>query len=78
MSRLFLEPAWTHKIVGELSDYNPTEEGVIGDFELALSQLIISLKERGHHDLLREWDHTRGNDWYTQTGKGLHGSYQED
>mgnify|MGYP007088404590 CR=1 FL=1 len=48
-----------------------------GDFDWALTNLISRLSTAKSHptlgkfatELLREWDATRGNDWYTATGK---------
>lgn len=57
-------------------------KNIEGDFEAALYQLIQSLSHVSWpsngasreeqllaQKLLREWDNTRGNDWFTQTLK---------
>ncbi len=72
-------PSWYHHLKVEWSKYDPKEHGVVGNFESALSGMIINLIEgkKSYSDILYEWDDTRKGDWYTETKKGLYGSHEE-
>ncbi len=71
-------PCWLFDLKVDPEVYDREEHGVVGNFDLALRNLIQGVKEgRTGSDLLYEWDKTRGNDWYTQTNLELFGSHKE-
>jgi hypothetical protein len=53
--------------------HNWVTEGVTGNFEVALINLISDLKDgkKCREILIYEWDKARGNDWFTQTRKDI-------
>lgn len=54
-------------------NHNWTVDGVTGDVEYAINQLLADLKsgDVSCWKMLYRWDEARGNDWFTQTRKEL-------
>lgn len=72
-------PAWAFYLKVPYEEYNPTEHGVVGNFEAALQFLINYTKDKEgfYSPTLVEFDKIRGNDWYTTTRRELYGSHEE-
>ena len=55
--------------IEECTKKNSEIEVITGNFENALSSLIMDIQEnrRSNSELLYRWDRARGNDWFTST-----------
>ena len=72
-------PRWEVDI-DDIENYDPLCDGVVGDFETALTTLLqrVKDKEGAFSPTLLEWDRLRGNDWFTGTKREVLGTYGKE